>query len=162
MDAAELGWSEFAVAVAGAAAALAGLIIVAMSVNIDRILKSPSVAARGASAIGSLVVGVAACCLMLVPAQPLWAFGVEVVVGAALLWALWGVMLREVLADARPGMPSFPRYSILFVAPALYTVGGVLMLFGAMAGIACVAAGAIISIIVGVVVAWIALVEILR
>ena len=162
MDAAELGWSEFAVAMAGAAAALAGLIIVAMSVNIDRILKAPSVAARGASAIGSLVIGVGAGCLMLIPGQPLWVFGLEVIVGAALLWGLWGVMLREVLADARPGMPSFPRYSILFIAPALYTVGGVLALLGGVAGIAWVAAGAIVSIIVGVVVAWIALVEILR
>ena len=161
MDAAELGWSEFAVAMAGAAAALAGLIIVAMSVNIDRILKAPSVAARGLSAIGALVLALAASCLILIPGQPPWALGVEVLVGAGVLWVLWGYTVRDVRADARPGMPALPRLGILALAPAVYTVGGVLLL-GSLAGLAWVAAGAILSVVVGVVVAWIALVEILR
>ena len=34
-------WSDFTVAMTGATAALAGLIIVAMSVNIERIVKAP-------------------------------------------------------------------------------------------------------------------------
>ncbi|HET8927556.1 MAG TPA: hypothetical protein VFN24_06955 [Microbacterium sp.] len=162
MDAIALGWSEFAVAMAGAAAALAGLIIVAMSVNIDRILKAPSVAARAASAIAALVLSVAASCLMLIPGQPLWVLGVEVVVGVAIVLAFWVQAVRHVLADAGPGMPALPRYGVLFIAPAVHAVGAVLLLLGGAAGIAWIAAGAIVSIIVGVVVAWVALVEILR
>jgi hypothetical protein len=40
------GWSEFFVATAGAAAALAGLIIVALSVNIQTILNIPGMTSR--------------------------------------------------------------------------------------------------------------------
>jgi hypothetical protein len=53
------GWSEFFVATAGAAAALAGLIIVAMSVNIQTILNIPSMTSRAAATIASLILSVA-------------------------------------------------------------------------------------------------------
>ena len=162
MDGAEPGWSEFAVAMAGAAAALAGLIIVAMSVNIDRILKAPSVAARSLSAIGALVLAVASSCLILIPHQPLWALGLEVLAGAAVVWVLWGFAVRDARADARPGMPARPRVVYLALPPAVFTVGGVLLVLVGGAGVAWVAAGAILSVIVGVMMAWIALVEILR
>ena len=162
MNAAELGWSEFFVAVAGAAAALAGLIIVAMSVNIERILGTRSIPSRAASAIGALVLAVAACCLGLVPGQPLWALGVEVLAGAVLLWVLWLNMLRDVLADRTPEQPGLPRYAAAFFAPALFTVSGVVLLLGAVGGLYWLAAAAVVSIVAGVVFSWIALVEILR
>ena len=44
------GWSEFAVAAAGATAALAGLVIVGISVNIKEILAFPGLTARAAAA----------------------------------------------------------------------------------------------------------------
>ena len=162
MDVVESGWSEFAVAMAGAAAALAGLIIVAMSVNIDRILKAPSVAARSLSAIGALVLAVVSSCLILIPGQPVWALGLEVLLGAGVLWVLWGYAVRDVRTDARPGMPALPRLVYLALAPAAYTIGGVLLMLAGGAGLVWIAAGAILSIVVGVVMAWIALVEILR
>jgi hypothetical protein len=43
------GWGEFFVATAGAAAVLAGLIGVAMSVNIKTILNIPRMASRAAA-----------------------------------------------------------------------------------------------------------------
>ena len=42
------GWTDFNVAMVGATAALAGLLIVAMSVNIAEIMKSPTLLARAA------------------------------------------------------------------------------------------------------------------
>jgi len=47
-------WSEFNVAVAGAGAALGGLLIVALSVNIQKIAESRGLAARAGASIGSL------------------------------------------------------------------------------------------------------------
>ena len=44
-------WSEFNVAMVGATAALAGLVIVASSVNIAEIIKSATLTARLAAAI---------------------------------------------------------------------------------------------------------------
>lgn len=162
MNASELGWSEFYVAVAGATAALAGLIIVAMSVNIERIIATRSVPARAACAIGALVLAVAACCLALIPGQPTWALGVEVLAGVVLLWALWIALLRIVLVDRAPGQPGLPKYGIAFVSPALFTVAGVVLAAGAVDGLYWLAAASVVSIIAGVVFSWVALVEILR
>ena len=47
-------------------------------------------------------------------------------------------------------------------APALFTVGGAILLADNASGLDWVAAGSIVSIIAGVVFAWIALVEIRR
>jgi hypothetical protein len=52
------GWGEFLVATAGAAAALAGLIIVAMSVHIKTILNIPGMTFRAAAPIASLILSV--------------------------------------------------------------------------------------------------------
>ncbi|MEI9906978.1 MAG: hypothetical protein WDO06_02880 [Actinomycetota bacterium] len=54
-------WSEFFIAGAGAAAALAGLVIVAVSVNVREILKYRSLPSRSAATIGSLTMILVAC-----------------------------------------------------------------------------------------------------
>ena len=70
------GWSEFFVAAAGAAAALAGLIIVAMSVSIDDVVKIPGMTSRAATAIAMLVLVTAVALAGLIPSQSDQAFGV--------------------------------------------------------------------------------------
>src|SRR5688500_10323089 len=74
------GWSDFNVAMVGATAAFAGLLIVAMSVNISTIMASASLPPRAAASIAALVLAIVACALGLVPGQPVWAYGVEVLV----------------------------------------------------------------------------------
>ena len=61
------GWADFNVAMVGATAALAGLLIVAMSVNISTIMSSPTLPARAASSIAALVLAIVAGALGLVP-----------------------------------------------------------------------------------------------
>jgi len=48
-------WTDFNVAMVGATAALAGLLIVAMSVNIGEIMKSVTLPPRAAASIAALV-----------------------------------------------------------------------------------------------------------
>ena len=60
-------WSEFNVAMVGATAALAGLVIVASSVNIAEIIKSATLSARLAAAIASLVLAIVVTGMGLVP-----------------------------------------------------------------------------------------------
>ena len=47
-------WTNFFIAAAGASASLAGLVFVALSVNINRILEYPQLPSRAAATIGTL------------------------------------------------------------------------------------------------------------
>ena len=49
-----------------------------------------------------------------------------------------------------------------FLAPALYAVGGVLLLFADPSGLVWLAAGAIAAIVAALFVSWVVLVEVLR
>ena len=101
------GWSDFAVALAGAAAALAGLVMVAISVNIKEILALPGVTARAAAAVGSLVLVVVTAGLLLVPGQPAPVLGAELLVPAALAVLLHAVSLVKRMRQAT--VPRFTR-----------------------------------------------------
>ena len=160
-------WSEFNVAVAGAGAALGGLLIVALSVNIKTIAESRGLAARAAASIAGLILGVALCCAALIPGQVPIGYGIQVLVGTALC-AL--VIVRSALAVQRDGAQTgFRRYTaeriLLFSAPpAIYAVGGVFLLAlpESPTGLVLVAVGTILAIVTTVLFSWIALVEVLR
>lgn len=68
-------WHDFLVAEVGAAAALAGLLFVSLSVNQERILKMPGVAPRGLQALTSLFLVFAVASLALAPDQRPRVFG---------------------------------------------------------------------------------------
>lgn len=166
-------WKDFNVAVAGSSAALAGLLIVAMSVNVDAILAAPAIVSRSGSAIGSLTLAVTAACLPLVPDQSIVLLGAEILVGGLICLFLALVAARGIYASRTaapdPSLPPPPRHPQLvakaamnLAAPALFTVGGAVLLADNPAGLNWVAGGAIVSIIAGVGFAWIALVEIRR
>jgi len=60
-------WNGFAIATAGAAAALAGLLVVAMSINIHEILANAALTARAAGALATLATPLIVSLLLLVP-----------------------------------------------------------------------------------------------
>ncbi|QNG19607.1 hypothetical protein G4H71_16820 [Rhodococcus triatomae] len=156
-------WSEFNVAVAGAGAALAGLLIVAMSVNIERILQAVTLPSRAAASIGALVLSVTASCLALVPGQSATLLGFEVAAGVLVLWALEYVAIRSILRE--PGQPSVlrvPKIAVGALAPAAFSVGAIVLITGSPDGYYWVAAGSVLAVMSGVLFSWIALVEILR
>lgn len=69
------GWANFFIAAAGASASLAGLIFVALSVNIDRILKVSHLPARAGATIGNLILILICSVAVLIP-QPVLALGI--------------------------------------------------------------------------------------
>ena len=158
------GWSDFNVAMVGATAALAGLLIVAMSVNISTIMASASLPPRAAASIATLVLAIVACSLGLVPGQPVWAYGVEVLV-ATLLAAMFQVHAMRVIGRETnvPAVDRALKASAGVVPLAAFLVGGVLIVGGApTAGLIAVAVGSILAVIAAIVMAWVVLVELLR
>lgn len=159
------GWSEFNVAMVGATAALAGLLIVAMSVNIAEIMKSPALPPRAAASIAALVLAIAAGALGLVPGQPPVIYGVEVLLGSIVASVFQVHAIRVIARDDRPATPvQRAGKGVLGVLPiAAFLVGGVLLVGGAAAaGLVAVAIGSVLAVIAAIVMAWVVLVEVLR
>lgn len=167
------GWHDLFVASAGAAAALAGLIIVAMSVNIKQIIAIPSMPSRAGTSIAALVLIVVVSIGALIPVQAPWMLGLESLVFALVALAFAIDSTVRLASEGRSGEPGSQRrplsnivsngvLSITQVLP--FVVGAVLLVAGGStdAGLSWVAAGILLVFIGAVVNAWVLLVEILR
>ena len=156
-------WSEFNVAMTGATAALAGLVIVAASVNIAEIVKSRTLTARLLAGIAALLLALAVSALGLVPGiDGAWFGGLTVF--AVLLAAVFQVHATRLIAtDPSPEDRARPlKYLVGFLPIAAYLAAGVLVWIGHPSGLYFAAAGCILAIASAVVVSWVALVEVLR
>jgi modulator of FtsH protease len=159
------GWSELFVAVAGAAAALAGLIIVAMSVTIKEIIASRTLPSRAAATISSMVLILVLSVLGLIPDQSDTAFGVEVVVASAIALIPPVLMSQRVLSDrsyhASVATRVF-RVVVGLVPVLLALAGGVLVIAGSETGMFLIAASIALVFVTSMLNAWVLLVEIQR
>jgi len=156
-------WHEFNVAMLGATAALAGLVIVAVSVNIEVVIKAAALTTRVAAGIAGLVLAIVVCAVGLFPALDPVAYGV-VVAAAALLTAGFGAAASVRIyqnRDAANRLRAGKSASTL-LAPVAYFVGGILLTAGAAGGLAWLGVGAIIAIVAALFVSWVVLVEVLR
>lgn len=156
-------WSEFNVAMAGATAALAGLVIVAASVNIAEIVKSRTLTARLLAGIAALVLALAVSAIGLVPGLDLTGYGVLIVVATLLMSVFQVNVTRLIAGDPNPADRARPlKYLIGFLPLAAYLVAGVLVGAGHPSGLYLAAAGCLLAIVSAIVVSWVALVEVLR
>jgi modulator of FtsH protease len=157
-------WTDFGVATAGAAAALAGLLFVAISINLERILQFPSLPHRAMQTLILFALPLVISLLLIVPGQP----------GAALGGELLAIGLAAgafmIVTDARtPMSEQESRVSRLFarILPSIVT-GGCLAVAGATliaesgGGLYWLVPAVLAAIIFGLINAWVLLVEILR
>jgi hypothetical protein len=158
-------WSNFFLGELGAAAALAGLLFVSVSVNQARILELGRMADRGLEALVMLLLVLVAASLPLVPGQPLRLLGAEILlVGALTLVAL--VPLQR--AYLRLLDPAYRRATSLMVAlnrlaVSLIALAGMVLLWrGDGSGIYLLPPGILLSFLAAGANAWVLLIEINR
>jgi modulator of FtsH protease len=82
------GWENFFVAEAGASAALLGLLFVAVSINLTRVLQFPHLPGRAAEALAVLVGVLVSATCGLIPGQSPQLLGIELFVLGAIAWIL--------------------------------------------------------------------------
>jgi hypothetical protein len=159
------GWGELFLAEAGASAALGGLLFVAVSINLERIISIRSLPGAALATIVLLVAVLVVSTFALVPEQPRWVLGSEVLVVGIAAWAtVTGISLRALRAPI-PNQPRFvPLISVVVTQAATLpmVVAGVSLLLEAGGGLYWLVPGIAFSLVVAVVNAWVLLVEVVR
>jgi len=158
------GWEAFFTAQLTAAATLAGLLFVGVSLNLPKILSNPSLPGRALSGFYLLLANLILASLMLVPEQPPVAIGLEIFLVGLVLWGVVsGLDVGAIRRSAKEYRSYFVRHFFMFqMAVIPYLVAGVMVLVGAHGGLYWLAAAMVISLFVASTEAWVLLVEINR
>jgi hypothetical protein len=156
-------WTDLFVAAAGAGAALAGLVFVAVSINIDRILAGEGLPERALSTVLTLLMAVCVSIVGLIPGQDNIALGAELL-GLAALFAIVIIRLsvRSLPSGPAPKHWVVGRLFVVAIAVIPLLVGGISVLAEGGGGLYWIAAGILGALVGAVANAWVLLVEILR
>lgn len=159
------GWETFFAAQAGAAAALAGLVFVALSINLRDILKHPGLlTGRAAEAIVLMVQPVFVGLVVLIPNQGMHTLGFELLILSGFAFLFVNALIWRTFDAARERpVREFMTRLVLAEAALLPTIiAGALLIDGSITGLDWQAFGALMCLAAGITDAWVLLVEILR
>jgi hypothetical protein len=157
-------WDSFFVAETAAAAALLGLLFVAISINLKQVLEAGGLTDRALSALLLLLDILILGLLLSMPDQPLWMLGVETVLTCAVTGVIGTLLgLRGLRRADKQYWANFFWNVVSFLgALAVTAVGGVLLFTGGESGFYCIGVGMCLALIKAVSEGWIFLVEINR
>lgn len=156
-------WHDLFLATAGASAALAGLVFVAVSINLERILQFRGLPERALETVMLLVGALVVSVVGLVPGQSHQALGAELlVVTVALGAAVARLPTRQEMLGEQPAAWIWERWATRMGWAVLLAIGSVNVLLASGGGLYWVAAGVLLAIVGAVANAWVLLVEIQR
>ncbi len=159
-----MNWDNFFLAQAGAAAALTGLLFVAVSINLNRIITDSYLPDRALQSIILLLNVLLVSSLMLIPGQSTVAIGIEVLVLGIILWITTFRLALSILRSTPAEHKRHSRSSLYWVQVAAlpFVAGALYILFIDKNGIYVIVPGILFSFSKAVTDSWILLVEINR
>lgn len=157
-----LPWHDFFVGTIGASAALTGLLFVAISINLEEILKYPQLPGRALGTLGILVCALIVSGFALAPGQSSRVLGIEIALAGAV------VAVQPIWAAHGKRTPGEPRswvveHLVTLLLPSVaFCIGGVSLALRAGGGLYWVLAGILFGFVSASINGWVLLVEIKR
>lgn len=157
-------WTDFSVAVLGAAAALTGLLFASISINIERIMADERLPTRAAQTLVLFATPAVLCICLLIPHQPRGVLGTELILAGALAGAL---LLRLNGQGRRTDQEPLSGWLATRLAPSVLIplfliVAGITLVLQAGGGLYWAAPATLVAVLAGLTNTWVLLVEILR
>jgi hypothetical protein len=157
-------WGLAFTATASAAAALTGLLFVALSINLRQIIASPGLIARAIEVLVLLTSALIISTLLLMPAQPNAVAAIEIIaVGVAVSATVGLIQLRT---DRKKLSVTNFAFAMRIVGahsgPVFLIIGGVTLIAQTGGGLYFVVPAILATIVASIIGAWVMLVEILR
>jgi modulator of FtsH protease len=156
------GWTDFFVAGAGASAALAGLLFVAVSINLSRILEYPTLPIRAIETLFAFLSVLAICTLGLIPHLTPLSYAAAFIAAGTATWMVETSCLVRTWSDNRRHGRIVSRILLNQLPPLFFVVAGVMLALGRAGAAVWIAPGVGLSYVAGVIGAWVLLVEIQR
>jgi len=157
-------WSTYATVVGGAAAALTGLLFVAVSIRTDAIAKSQELRNRAAQTFALFVTVLLIAILLSIPDQSYRLLGAELIALALITGGSLSILGRRARgAQDTPGAGATAVASILEAVSPTYTtsillgIAGLLLVFGVQAGLDVLVLPVLVALAGGLVSAWLLL-----
>lgn len=155
-------WADFFVAEAGAAAALAGLLFVAISINLTRILEFRNLPFRALEALIAFVSVLAIATVGLTPNQTPRTYGIAFVAIALITLGIQTLSWVKSQKLAKAYDPSLIHALRNLVPPLPFLAAGLAVAGDAPGGELWITVGTLLSFASGLIGAWVLLVEIQR
>jgi hypothetical protein len=152
-------WENFAVMIGGASGALTGLLFVSVSLNRDQIVHSAALRASAAQTLVLLIVPLVVCALLLIPDQPRWVLGGELVAFAAVAAVVLFRVQTRGSRDERSRIADLvDRRETSLATTLLILIGAVTYIVGHGGGLYWLAPAILLALVAGVLNAWLFLV----
>jgi hypothetical protein len=157
-------WTEIAAAIVAASAALAGLIFVALSINLDRIIQLGGVADLALEGVVVLTSVLFGGIVVLVPGQPSSVLAVDLVILGVAPVTVIGWLFRRTWLESEPAyrIKRLQMATVNGLPGALFAVGGITLWAGTGGGLYWLVPAWAIGMLAGIVNAWVLLVEVKR